>query len=601
MELEVSPNDEHLDFRDIVNILYEDLTREGYTISTLYEEEPSLPIDFYCKKTIGKTPEYIFILVASLKNISKEFQKKLMFYQYYLSYDYKPWQYKVILAIPASSTIELIPFYASTEEDRKKDFYKENGFGLWKVNKEHIDKETYNAISLWDRINRDYVDIIAKTDKKLLEVSDKVTYFTDKYVHDAILGIRGDPTDPIRGIIPIKFEERHIDAKLLQMNLKLNNISYKDYLFKVIGEHLSYKGNEYEFIKKVFSELWEDLIGVSYNDFLDIFDPALQHIFAEESSIKKRVHRYRDHYIHQFQVFLSGLLIIDSQYEEFSRRYKEPEICWLITSSFHDMAYPVQLYDEWSDIFFKKVFNVGHMGGLELKTKFIDNSFLSCISRLLTRLCSVFMGEEMNENWYVDKNSLIQCFHREITEPKNHCILSSISLLKIIQEQYANKIRVAELEYNDILENIVVPCALSIALHDDDLWKQLKDKKHWEKLGEKCPIPLIKYETDPLTFLLIFCDSFQEWGRPFKSKEEYYIEEGKQLFYLKDFSCDPTAGFCVTLRTLNQKRDEKFFVRKEDELKEISAFLQQPSHTSFTIRIEDDDGNGENYPMVGCS
>ena len=58
--------------------------------------------------------------------------------------------------------------------------------------------------------------------------------------------------------------------------------------------------------------------------------------------------------------------------------------------------------------------------------------------------------------------------------------------------------------------------------------KQLKDKEHWEKLDEKCPIPLIKYETDPLTFLLIFCDSFQEWGRPFKSKEEYYIKEGKQ-------------------------------------------------------------------------
>lgn len=596
------PNDGHLDFADIVHLLQDDLTKEGYTISTLYEEEPNLPIDFYCTKTTGKTKEYCFILVASLKHISQEFQKKLMFYQYYLSYDYRPWNYKVILAIPASSSVERVPFYAGTATDKKADFYVENGFGLWKVSNGNIDKETNNAMSLWDRINTDFVENIAKTDKELLKVSEKIAYFVDKYIHNSVLGIRGDPTDPIRGIFPIKFEERHVDAQLLQMNLKLKNISYKDYLAEVLGEHLSYKGNEYDFIKMVFSKLWEDLLGISYNDFLGIFDPALQHIFAEDTSVKEIAHGYRDHYIHQFQVFLSGLLIIDSLYDDFSKIYKYPEICWLITSSFHDMAYPVQLYDEWSDQFFKDVFGVGEMGRLELKSNFIENSFLSSMSMLLTRLCTVFMGERLTENWFVEKNNLIKCFHKEIVEPKNHCILSSISLMKMIQEKYKNKIRVAELNYDDILNKIITPCALSIALHDDGLWKQLQDKTHWEELDEKCPVPLIKYEIDPLTFLLIFCDSFQEWGRPYKLKDEHYMEEGKQIFYLKDFICNPSgSSFDIVLWTPNRKKGDIFFNRKEKELQRVSTFLQEPSHIRFNIRLEDEDGNGDNHPMVGCS
>lgn len=595
----MSPNDGHLDFGDIFSLLHRELTDEGYNITNLYEEEFNLPIDLCCTRAIDEKPEYCFVLVASLDHISDDFQKMLMFYQYYISYDYKPSEYKIILAVPAEAAVDRIPYYADTEVEKAQDFYKENGFGLWKISEQGIDKETCSPVPLWDRITKDYVDNIAKNDRKLLKIQDMIGGFVDKYVHFTALGIIGPTTQERRYI---KFEERHIDSQLLQKILKLKNISFRDYLYQKVTEHLSYKGykgDEYGFVRDVFSQLWKDSIGVSYNDFLEKFDPALQHVFAGKLEADKKA--YRDHYIHQFQVFLSGLIIMDILYDDFSSKYKEPEICWLITSSFHDMAYPVQRYDEWSDEFFKNIFSVGEMGRLELRSKFIDNSFLTCVSRLVTRLCSVFLGEELTGNWYASKNNLIHCLYQEITEPKNHCVLSSVSLLKMVEEQYSSEIHLEGLGFDDILDKIIVPSALSIALHDKYLWRKLKDKEKWQSQGEQCPLPLLKFEADPLTFLLIFCDSIQEWGRPYKSDEEL-MEERKEYFYLKEFAYDPSnREFNITLWSPNHKRGERFFASKEEELKEIRTFIQQPHHTKFTIRVEDEDGKGESYSMVGST
>lgn len=594
--IKVSPNDGQLDFGDIVSLIHKELADEGYNVTNFYEEELNLPIDLCCDREINEKPEYCFVLVASLDHISKDFQKMLMFYQYYISYDYKPSEYKVILAVPAGAKVEHTPYYADSEAEKEQDFYKEKGFGLWKVSEQGIDKETYSPMPLWDRITKDYVDNIAKNNKRLLNIQDTITSFADKYIHDAVLGIRGPI---IKGREAIKLEERHIDSQLLQKILKLKKISYRNYLYQKITEHLSYKGyksDEYDFVQEVFSKLWEDSIRIPYSDFLKKFDPALQHVFVEKTMADKKA--YRDHYIHQFQVFLSGLVIMDILYDDFSSKYQEPEICWLITSSFHDMAYPVQRYDEWSDEFFKNIFGVGEMGRLELRSKFIDNSFLTCVSRLLTRLCSVFLEEDLTGDWYTSKSNLIHCLYQEVTEAKNHCILSSVSLLKMVEEQYRDEIDLKGLGFDDVFDKIIIPSALSIAIHDKYLWRKLKDEGKWQSQGERCPLPLLKYKTDPLTFLLIFCDAIQEWGRPYKSDEEYG-EERKQYFYLKDFTYDSSKGFNITLWSPGHNRTEKFFTSKEEELNEISTFIQQPSHAKFNIRVEDKDGNGESYSMGG--
>jgi len=169
----------------------------------------------------------------------------------------------------------------------------------------------------------------------------------------------------------------------------------------------------------------------------------------------------------------------------------------------------------------------------------------------------------------------------------------------MVKEQYSSEIHLEGLGFDDILDKIIAPSALSIAIHDKYLWRKLKDEERWQSKGERCPLPLLKYEADPLTFLLIFCDAIQEWGRPYKSDEEL-AEERKEYFYLKEFAYDPSnREFNITLWSPNQKRSAKFFTSKEEELKEISTFIQQPSHTKFNIRVEDGAGKGETYPMGG--
>ncbi|GAI13190.1 unnamed protein product, partial [marine sediment metagenome] len=44
----------------------------------------------------------------------------MLFLQYLLSLHYKPAQYKIILAVPNTTTIETTPFYAEEEEEKRQ-------------------------------------------------------------------------------------------------------------------------------------------------------------------------------------------------------------------------------------------------------------------------------------------------------------------------------------------------------------------------------------------------------------------------------------------------------------------------------------------------
>ena len=76
-------------------------------------------------------------------------------------------------------------------------------------------------------------------------------------------------------------------------------------------------------------------------------------------------------------------------------------------------------------------------------------------------------------------------------------------------------------------------------------------------------------------------------------------EERRRKFYLRDLKYDPKKGFDVTIWTPNQPKTEKFFTDKQDELREIQSFLQQPKDREFTIHLRDRDDKGEDFPMQG--
>lgn len=537
--------------------------------------DPNLPIDLICVEEKKEETEegkqekvfdYTIFLVVSTPGIPDSLENRIVFYRFYLSRIISSKRLKIVLVAPDYTKIN----------GKFLQNIKNNGIGFWKFAEKEFE-EVFSPMTLREKM-------VSEFQKSKPE---NIPLFFDRYVHDAV--------DAIAGVSPEQFGKRYIDRKVIDRIFDLKNISYSQELFTVVNEQLTEKGDEYEFTNEVFSLLWEKYIGLFYSDFLEVFEPSLQYVFAETREGGKI---YRDHYLHQFQVFLLGVSIIDNLYEIFEKKYKNPELSWLIASSFHDIAYPVQLYDDWSEEFFKKVFNIDKSPGtLELKSNFIDQSFLSCMGHLIVSLCRLHLNKKLEANWLSEKNDLVQFFYKEITTAKNHGILSSISLLKMIQfppnkEKIRKKVKK---EFQEVLQNIFVPSALAITLHEREIWSGLKEGRKKDRLP--VVLPCLKFEDDPLSFLLIFCDNVQEWGRPSKSQEKEEHEKGKR-FYLKEFICDPN-GVKITIWTPSYTKREKFFQKKQTELRELQGFLQQTSTIKFTICLRDKDDKGEDFSMEG--
>lgn len=542
-----------------------------------FSVDPNLPIDLICvEKKPEKDPEsgkvknfpyYTIFLVISTKSIPDLLENRILFYRFYLSRIISTKRLKIVLVAPAY-----------TQKINEK-FLKGNGIGFWKfVGRDKDPEEVHPPISLRDQMAKEFWE--SEPERK------DIPLFFDRYVHDAV--------GAIAGIRPEQFGKRYIDRKVMAKIFDLKNISYHKELVIFINEQLTEKGDEYEFASEVFAALWEKHIGLPYSNFLKVFEPGLQHIFAET---RENGRIYRDHYLHQFQVFLLGIPIMDNLYKFFSQKYKEPALSWLIASSFHDISYPIQLYDEWSEKFFRDAFKIPRSPGtLELKSNFVDHSFLSCMGYLIDWLCSVHLCRQLKSNWLDEENDLVQFFYKEITTIKNHGVLSSISLLKMIQSPSNKKKLCKKLgcKFQTALKDIFLPCVLSITLHESKIWSKLRK----EKATDKSPkvLSTLKFVDDPLSFLLIFCDCVQEWGRPSKFQEDEKIEKWKR-FYLKEFVLDSTR-VNITLWTPKYTKGEKFFRDKQDELRELQNFLQPPPSVDFTIRLRDKDDKGEDFTML---
>lgn len=565
-----------------------------------------------------KTKEFnhytLFFAISSKKIFEKpkemeDLKKRLLFYQFYLSRISEPKRIKIIV---------VVPHYVEVPK-QSLEFLKKSGFGLWQVNIEKKEyKEVHPPKSLQDRMAEEFKESIddpknlGKTIKRIFkkkakdfsafkeaikgkEPAKNFALFFEQYILDSV--------DAIAGVKPDKFGMRYIDRTLLNLTLELDEVSYIKKLKKLVNEQLDEDYDDYAFVSEVFSALWEEEIGIPYSRFLKIFEPALLHVFPVGEEIDTKVHR--DHYIHQFQVFLLGLYIIDKFYEYFTHKCEKPLLQWLIISSFHDMAYPIQLYDEWSKKFFQEVFRVPQpLARIELKSKFVDQSFLSCMGYLICSLYGRHKDEKLEDNWIADKDELVQFFYQEITELKNHCVLSSISLLKTLKDASLDqknimrkKISKGKHTFDAILKDVFAPSALAIALHDKGVWEQLRKES-----GKDHPLKIldgIEFSNDPLSFLLIFCDNIQEWGRPSKSPaEEQGQKERVMKFRLKNIKFDPEKKrLDVTIWTPQHERTEQFFINKFGELTAMQFFLRQPPEIRFTIHLEDKDGEVAGFEM----
>ncbi len=263
--------------------------------------DPMLPVDLIKveekKETDEETGEQkpysyyqlFWVVVSDQPNL----EKMMQFYQFYLSRVSEP--YRV-------TTVMVLPFGCDNTLKRKlKKIAEENKFGLWQIDTskeipEKIDEEEIvEPKDFRDRMIEEFKD--PKDEEILKELPEEVRVkpeatakFFDTYVRDAI--------EAMVGVTPEQVGKRYIERKVLDLVFELKNVSYRENLCELVNQHLSQKTNDYKFVAKAFSELWDICkFGIKYSDFLKTFEPALHHVFAEE----KRV--YRDHYLHQFQVF----------------------------------------------------------------------------------------------------------------------------------------------------------------------------------------------------------------------------------------------------------------------------------------------------------
>jgi hypothetical protein len=296
----------------------------------------------------------------------------------------------------------------------------------------------------------------------------------------------------------------------------LKHLNYADEIkqFMTFQNHSS--------IQNAILDLMDDLLRKKYEQYYNF--PLLED-FKSYEVLLLELPGYRDHFIHQFQVFLLGSIIIELMYKEsfsdenskrssgkkaksFSDYYHlslhmgagprsedfEADLAWLIASCFHDVAYPIQRSDQLFNNFFKKFMGLDNIvEKVSLCKVFLDSNY----GKLIDELCDLYVNLKFCDRpWKYDSRDIRNIylndrFNRAIRislmEKRDHGVLGSLILL--------HQSKGGGAEYS----KIIYPAALAIALHNDIFKNSLQDN--------------ILFEENPLGFLLIYCDLIQEWGR----------------------------------------------------------------------------------------
>lgn len=536
-------------------------------VGTKFLIDPMLPIDLVAVRTRIRIDEVtnkprkvsLYTLFWFVTSYSRLIETRVKFYQLYLSR---------LSRLDAVQVIMVIPFTNRQTLKRKlRKIAENNGIGLWEVKPKAKPKE----ICMPKDFRRYMEDTFKNPPKKpkkmevfpvsIREEAPNITFFYERFVREAV--------EAMAGVTPQTIGKRYIGREILDLVFQLKHSSYSQKLQELVAKHLAQKGNDFDFVKKTFSDFWASEFGMQYSDFLKVSEAPLYNIFATRGRKP-----YRDHYLHQFQVFLLGLYIIDNLNSRFD---SDIEKQWLITASFHDMAYPIQLYDAWAKKFFSKSLGISEMGALNIRTFFVDKSLLVRLGFLINTLYKKHFSENSDDlkgNWLDEEKELVLFFYKKITDIKHHCILSSLYLLKEAQSCP-----------QESLNSLFVPSALAIAIHHHDVMFN-KDDKAFQKLREGRKLKSLKFNRDQLSFLLMFCDCAQEWGRPTSKKPSSRNVEEERDFVFQE--CNVAATECsVIIKTPRLYESDRRFIVKADELSDLGEFLESPPGLEFKIILED--------------
>ncbi len=588
---------------EIIEILKKNFEKQGYIVDVNSDKFQPARVPIYCKKnddekiiefTIDKDiTKGKFIPPEQIDGVEIE-SSPVKFYQYYF---------------PTAKIYFAFPYYVIDNNGFKefKNTCNRNGIGLLKVNSLSNVEVISDSTPL---LNLICTELGISDNKKRT----KLEFHLRNCLHYFIYY----PT-PIfkRRSITGKARER-MSFILIDKLVELKNIQYKDELIKLSNGYRQESQSDLEIAGRLITELWNKYLGLEY--------PSIQ---KRAENILQRDKKYREHFVHQFQVFLIGSYILDSIYNDVAKKFEELHGCkiedvWLAASTFHDFSYGLQKFDIWLMEFFEEILRIKSrqtkrdLNLLNLDAAMIREALIDQIEKIVNHL-----GNYTKKKNY--ENVLLKFFYEKAVRDRNHGVLSAITLLKIFEE--------AKNKNNKIKETGIIEAATAVACHDEDIWEALsgcqgflrshgdlplnvKDCSNkcgrklwaskrikiysevllqedqnpdlkvtcegWEReIMEKRILSEIKFKENPILFLLTFCDTIQDEGRV-SSTDSLIPNDRSCLGNINIINNDGNIQIKISLLS-----EEKYVVDKESEIERLAWMLKD---ARFSISINQNHG-----------
>jgi hypothetical protein len=286
--------------------------------------------------------------------------------------------------------------------------------------------------------------------------------------------------------------------------------------YDMFGEQdLSSSSDKYENVLASITKLWvnSEKNPSLFKDTKD-FEPILL----------SKQQPYRDHFVHSFNVFLLGYYLVNKlsymfpEKRYFGREGHDYNLTWMLTATFHDVAYPVQETESWLNLLFDKFFGVNPNFSVNI------SQILPAIYVDFMRMLSYYQQDPkqsvLNDNAF---QFMDWSFYDELGSGlfrKDHGVLSALMLCH------------------------------RMAIREGFLVEKTTGKGRWDFLYNHLPAghaigvhtasTSVSFAKHPFAFLLVLCDEIQDWGRPSNKDNDDVIE-------LRDISIDgseiPTIGF----------------------------------------------------------
>jgi hypothetical protein len=208
--------------------------------------------------------------------------------------------------------------------------------------------------------------------------------------------------------------------------------------------------------------------------------------------------KMRDHFFHQFQTFLLGCVLIDSNYDIVNEWYRSIlpgtkgariDHPWLMTSLCHDL---LSVFDS------RGRPTEAPLSSLDHRLNYVNHP-----AAVLDSFFSHAREQKVDSTWDLDshpptRGQLCKVMVKSANEGNHGARMA----LQLVSEGLNHP--------PTILSSVICPAALAIAFHDKRVWSPLIQEQVF-------PIDIQRF---PLAALLAYCDGVQEWGRPGKPDDQ---------------------------------------------------------------------------------